>query len=298
MEDPVVWAVVINWNGKELLGPCLRTLLDSDYAALRTLVVDNASSDGSVPFVKETFPSVAVAANDTNLGYAAGANEGLRRALEGGADYVLLLNNDVELDRGAVSALVEAARARPDAAFIGPMIYYADPPDVIWSAGGAVSYWTGDIRHLGLREKDTGQYTETRDVDYVTGCAVLASTEAVRAIGLMDENYFMYNEDTDWCVRARAHGYAVLFAPKARLWHRVSMSSGGGLTPFKVYHRLRSTLRFFSIHARPYHWLGIVPLTAWRVLCFSIGQLVSGGAGNVGAVVRGLVHTLTGRART
>ncbi len=211
---------------------------------------------------------------------------------------MLLLNNDIELDSGAVGALVDAATAHPEAAFVGPMIYYADRPNVIWSAGGAVSFWSGNIRHIGLREEDAGQYGDVREVDYVTACAVLASADAVRKIGPMDEGYYMYNEDTDWCVRAREAGFTVLVAADARIWHKVSMSSGGGLTSYKVYHRLRSTLRFFSLHARPYHWIGIVPLTACRTVGFAARELIGGRGGNVGAVLRGLRDSITRRRRT
>ena len=298
MRDPLVRAVVINWNGREVLEPCLRTLLASSYPNLSVLVVDNASTDGSAQFVRDEFPSVSVSEQSSNLGFAAGVNVGLKAALEEGADYVLLLNNDIELDGDAVSALVEAALAHPESAFVGPLIYYADRPSVIWSAGGAVSFWTGNIRHLGLREEDAGQYAEVREVDYVTACAVLASAKAVTAIGLMDEAYYMYNEDTDWCIRAGDAGFGVLFAPSARIWHKVSMSSGGGLTPFKIYHRLRSTLRFFSLHARPYHWLGIVPFTVVRTLCFAVSELAGGKAANVGAVLRGTWDSMTRQRRT
>jgi GT2 family glycosyltransferase len=86
-------------------------------------------------------------------------------------------------------------------------------------------------------------------------------------------------------------------APEARIWHKVSMSSGGGLTPFKIYHRLRSTLRFFSLHARPYHWLGIVPLTTVRTVAFAARELFGGRGGNVAAVVRGVWDSMTGRRR-
>ena len=298
MADPLVWAVVVNWNGRDVLEPCLRTLLASSYSNLSVLVVDNASSDGSAQFVRDEFPSVRVAEQSSNLGFAAGVNAGLEYTLDEGADYVLLLNNDIELDGNAVSALVEAALAHPSSAFVGPMIYYADRPSVIWSAGGAVSFWTGNIRHVGLREEDAGQYVGVMEVDYVTACAVLASAEAVRTVGPMDEGYYMYNEDTDWCVRARDAGFDVLFAPSARIWHKVSMSSGGGLTPFKIYHRLRSTLRFFSLHARPYHWFGIVPLTVVRTIGFAVRELVRGRGANVAAIVRSLWDSMTGRRRT
>jgi GT2 family glycosyltransferase len=290
-----VLAIVVNWNGAGVVEPCLEALLASDYPGLAALVVDNGSTDGSVRSIAERFPAVEVEETSANLGYAAGVNVGLRRAEERGVDYALLLNNDVELAPDALAELVRAAAARDRAAFLGPIIYYHDRPDVVWSFGGAVSYWTGNIRHVGLRERDTGQFTKVTAVDYVTGCAVLVSMPAVREIGLMDTAYFMYNEDTDWCVRAREVGYEVVVVPAAKAWHRISASSGGGLTPFKVYHRLRSTYRFMRRHARPYQWIGIVPATFVRALGFVVREAVSGRWGNAAAVARGAVDSARGR---
>jgi GT2 family glycosyltransferase len=289
--EPSVVAIVVNWNGRELLEPCVSTLLASTYRNLSVVVVDNASTDGSQDFVRSRFPTVRLIENERNLRYAGGANAGVRLALGENADYVFVLNNDTEIAAGTVAALVEAARGHPRAAFLGPMIYYADAPTTIWSFGGVVSYWTGNIRHVGIREVDRGQYPDVLGVDYVTGCALMGSAAAIRAVGLMDEGYFMYNEDTDWCVRAAKLGYSVLAVPGAKVWHRVSMSSGGGLSSFKVYHRFRSTLRFFGRHARAYQWVGIVPASAARTLGFIARQLVSGRPSNARAVISALIDS-------
>lgn len=298
MPAPNVTAVVVNWNGVDCIGPCLETLLASDYDNLSVIVVDNASTDGSPELVRGRFPGVRLIETGVNDGYAAGANVGLAAAADDEADFAFVLNNDVEFDRGCVSALVRAAVERGDAGLLGPMIYYHDRPDVIWSAGGLVSYWSGHIRHIGLRETDRGQYTGVRDVDYVTGCAVLARMKTVAEIGVLDERYLMYNEDTDWCARCLDSGHAVVAVSDARMWHKVSMSSGGGLTQYKIYNRLRSTLRFFTIHARFYHWLGIVPATAARAVAFAAAQVCSGRVGNAGAMIRALLDSMTRRKRT
>ena len=139
MQEPLVLAVVVNWNGAAVIEPCLATLLASTYPNLRVLVVDNASTDGSVATVRERFPSVRVLEAGENSGYAGGVNAGLEEAKREGAAYALLLNNDIELDAGAVGELVKSASSNERAAFVGPLIYYADRPDVIWSAGGEVS---------------------------------------------------------------------------------------------------------------------------------------------------------------
>lgn len=288
-EAPLVYAVVVNWNGRDILSACLASVLASDYENLVTVVVDNGSTDGSQDLVRESFPGVRLVANPRNLRFAGGSNVGIRIGLEEEAQYVFLLNNDAEVGPNAVSALVGAAELRTEAAFLGPMIYFYDRRDVVWSAGGAVGVWSGHIHHHGIREKDTGQFARTCEVDYVTGCALLARSAAVRDIGLLDEGYYMYNEDTDWCARAHEAGYSVLFVPEAKVWHRVSMSSGGGLTPFKVHHRLKSTLRYFRLHSKPYHWLGILPATGARMLVFILRQLAAGKPALAAAALRGVL---------
>lgn len=297
MPDPDVCAVIVNWNGREVLGRCLSTLLASPYQELTVVVVDNASSDGSQELVRQSFPSSVLIENRKNLGYAGGVNTGLRHALAQGTEYALLLNNDTEIAPDAVGLLVEAMEKRPKAAIAGPMIYYYDPPDVIWSLGGKISHWAGDIRHVAIREHDEGRYRTVREADYVTGCAMLVRMAAVREIGLMDEGYWMYNEDTDWCVRAAERDHSIIVVPGAKVWHKVSMSSGGGLTAYKVYHRLRSTLLFFAVHARWYHWLGIVPATFGRALGFIARQLVSGRKDTAVAVLRGARDSVLRRDR-
>ena len=131
----------------------LRSLEASAYENLDVLVVDNASEDGSPELVRESFPDAGLIENETNEGYAAGANAGIRKAVDGGAEYAFLMNNDLEVAPDAVAALVAAAEDRKDAAFVGPVIYYHDPPDLVWSMGGAVSYWSGNIRHHAIRDE-------------------------------------------------------------------------------------------------------------------------------------------------
>jgi len=297
MPNPPVTAVVINWNGVPVIEACLESLLGSTYERLSVLVVDNASEDDSVCLIRDRYPAVRIASTGRNLGYAGGANHGLRAAAASGAAYILLMNNDVVIAPDAVSELVMAAEKHSDAMLLGPKIYYLDRPDVIWSAGGAVSFWTGNIRHLGIRERDRGQFDELREVDYLTGCALLLPTRTLEVVGELDETYYMYNEDTDWSTRVIRSGGKVLYVPSARLWHKVSSSSGGGLTRYKIYHRIRSTLAYFRRYAAWYQWFGILPATAGRAVAFIFSQIVSGEGGRVSALIRGIVDGVTGRRR-
>jgi len=248
--------VVLSWNGAALTLDTLRSLEACHVPEswrLRTLVVDNASTDGSPERVREAFPGVELLALAENRRFAGGNNEGLRRALDGGADAVMLLNNDVVADPKLIEKLLAALDEQPQAGAAAPLIYFAPPTDRIWYGGGRCRPWLAHSSHRGLRTRDHGQYRSIEDTGYLTGCCLLATAEAWRKVGLLDERYFIYAEDADWCLRARAAGFRLLFVPTARLWHRVSASSanatgGGAMNAWKVYQRLRANVTLWARH--------------------------------------------------
>jgi hypothetical protein len=137
---------------------------------------------------------------------------------------------------------------------------------MIWYAGARLSTGLGLAQHRGLRTTDRGQYRDVEPTGYLTGCCLLAPREAWEEVGLLDERYFIYAEDSDWSLRARALGWRLLFVPQAKLWHKVSASSGA-TSPWKIYQRSRANLRLFSTHAR-----GIARLTWFP--CFAAQQKV------------------------
>lgn len=255
---PAVAVVVLNWNGKDLTLDCVRSLLEIDTPNVDIIVVDNASDDGSVGAIRDSFGGrVTVVANDENLGFAAGNNAGIRLALERGVDYVLLLNNDTVVDAALIDNLLRPFETNGNLGVAGPKIYYHTPPDRIWFAGGELFLSRGVARHIGIRETDRGQFDDPRDVDYVTGCALMARREVFETVGLLDPSYVAYYEDADFCVRARRAGYRVVYVPGGKVWHKISASTGGQVSRRKISRKLKSTWKFFGRYARPWHWLTI-----------------------------------------
>lgn len=254
---PRVLVLVLAWNGRVMTEACLHTVLQLDYPSFDVLVIDNASTDGTATALRTRFGArVEVLENAHNLLFAGGMNVGLERALAAGYDFALLLNNDTTVDPGMLRALVASAARDSRLAAVGPKIYFHDQPQTIWFAGGALSLWRGWSRHYGLREVDRGQHERERDVDYLTGCAFLVRCAALREVGLLDTGYRMYAEDADWCFRARARGWRLVYVPGARMWHRVS-ASAGARSGFKMRRRVTSQVRFWRRHARWYHALTI-----------------------------------------
>ncbi len=226
----LVCSVVLSYNNFADTDECLRSLAAQDYQPQRTVLVDTGSSDGSLARLKSAWGEfVTVVENPDNLGVAAGYNVGIRLALEMGADYIATCNNDVVLDPGFISALVQAFDARPDAGVIAPLIMYFDRPDLVWSAGATMGRLFGcSVQRYATRRLDSlaGLVGASLPVDWLTTCATLFRASALDDTGLLDERLFFGHDDVDWCLRARQRGYRSLVLARPLARHKVSVTSG------------------------------------------------------------------------
>lgn len=245
---PAVWCIVLTYNGVDLTLECLRSLAMQDYPNLHVLVLDNASTDGTPEIVRSQAPAVEVLEAGENLGYAGGNNLGMRHALDRGADLLFLVNNDTRLDPHCVAALVEEIQKPPVCGAVGPMVYTWDNWQTISSAGGRVDWAAADAINVGAGERDQGQYA-ARSVDFVNGCGIMVSKAAVERVGLIDERFFMYWEETDWCMRMHEAGLDVRFQPAARMQHKAPLT-WEQQSPMTLYYMGRNRLFFFARHGR------------------------------------------------
>ena len=257
--QPSVDIIVLSWNGKRDTLECLASLRAVTYPRCRVIVVDNGSTDDSVEAIRAGFPEVVVLQTGRNLLFAGGNNAGIRRSLADGTDVIILLNNDTAVDPGFVGALVGRLQSDPSVGVIGPKILYYASPHIIWYAGGEISFWSGTMRHRGIRARDDGSFDAPGKTDFATGCCLCATREAWQKTGLLDESYAMYAEDADWCVRARHAGFGTGYEPAAKVYHKISVSAGGHLSLFKLRKKFISNLRFFFRHAAWYQW----PVFPW-----------------------------------
>ena len=289
--------IVLNWNGLADTRAALRSLAACRVPPgwqVRLTMVDNGSTDGSVEAVRAEFPAVEVMALPENLRFAGGNNVGLKAALAAGADALMLINNDIEAGGGLFDHLLGALERDPEAGAVGPLICFAEPRDVIWYAGGHCTPALGYAAHRGLREPDRAQYMNVESTGYLTGCCLLASRKAWLDVGPLDERYFIYAEDADWSLRARAAGYRLLFVPRARLWHKVSAASGA-VSPWKIYQRLRANLTLFARHARGLGRLTWLPCFLAQQLVLMAWLLVRGRVRAAWAVPHALFDAAIGR---
>ncbi len=252
-----VAVVLINWNGA---GDTLHTLASLDAAIpvaaeagleVVPLVVDNGSSDDSVERIRGQRPDVELLETGENLGFAGGNNAGIRHVLEDPeVAWVLLLNTDVEVDPAFLPPLV-AACADPDVGAAGPKIFYFEPADRLWAAGGRLRIRETVTEEWGRGEKDGPRWNVARDVTYLTTCCLLIPRDVLVEVGPLDPAYFINVDDADWCRRALDRGYRLRYVPDSRLWHKVAASTAGSYTPFKTFHTGRSNALWIRRHAGP-----------------------------------------------
>ncbi len=236
-----VVTIVVTYNSAKTIGRCLRCVEES---SLRTaiVVVDNASSDETRAVLTRDFPDVTVVPSAQNTGFAAACNLGMASAAPVAPTYYLFVNPDAYMEPSCLSTLVHAMEANPSAAVASPLILSAGT-GAIWYAGAIGDAEKGIYWHLGVGERDMGQYTETVVTGRPTGCVMLVRRAAVDAAGAMDASYFLYWEDVEWAKRFGAIGLATLFVPSARALHDVSAATGGPTSKVYEYYYLRNRLR-------------------------------------------------------
>jgi GT2 family glycosyltransferase len=252
-QPPSVACIVLSYQGKALVLQTLESLYRLDYPRYRVVVVDNGSSDGTYEAVAAAWPQATLLRVEHNQGISVGLNLGIRHVLEAGDDYLLLLNNDIEVRPDMVTELVAVAESDPAIGAVGPKAYYYSDRNRIWSAGGQLHFRQSITDERGNLELDSGQYERTEEMDYVNGCAMLVPRRAQLDVGLWDGTFLVSVEDADWCMRAKKKGWRCFYAHRAVLWHMVSPTTGG-YKPGRTFQTGRSTMLFVRKHANLLQW--------------------------------------------
>jgi len=286
--------VLVSWNGAE---DTLATLASLEGARagldVRPIVVDNGSTDGSAARLRRERPDVELIETGENLGFAGGNEVGIRRALaDPEVGWVLLLNTDVAVDPGFLSPLL-AACADPEVAAAGPKIFYFDPPDRLWAAGGRLRVRETVTEEWGRGERDGPRWDEARDVTYLTTCCLLVPRDALERVGPLDPAYFINVDDADWCRRALDAGYRLRYAPESRVWHKVAASTDGSYTPFKTFHTGRSNAVWVRRHGGPWTAAAFVAANLAALAAAFLREAPRGNARAVWAKARGVWRGLT-----
>ncbi len=245
MPKPLVSIITVNFNQTEVTCALLESIRRQDYQAVEIIVVDNGSQDDPESLLTTRYPEIRYVRSETNLGFAGGNNLGLQETT---GEFLFFVNNDAEITAGCVTRLVDLLRQKPDAGVVSPLICYFPPPgqktEIIQYAGmTAVHAITARNRLIGHLETDHGQYNQPLPTAYAHGAAMMVPRKIVDQVGPMSTSFFLYYEELDWCERIRRAGYSVWIEPRARVYHKESLTVKT-LGALKTYYLHRNRIYF------------------------------------------------------
>ena len=282
-----IYVIIVNWNGKDDTITCLQSLHRDEYTNKKIIVVDNGSGDGSVSAIRSHFPHITILENTKNTGFTGGNNTGIRFALDNGADYVFLLNNDTTVERDTILKLAEVYEHDRKYGIAVPAIFSMDDPEKPLFVGSKVDFYRGTAIHDNSRE--TKREAVPFDIPWATGCAMFMSAEIMKAAGGFDDRYFLNWEDVDLSFRVRNLGYSIAIVPAARVYHKAGESLkllDHSLVFF--YYNVRNRLLFNVTHNKSFYR---------HALCYIASECVSTWLrllmkGQIRAMYRAVVFTI------
>lgn len=222
-KEPKIFIVIINWNGLKDTIECLNSLQKTSYKNKTIIVVDNGSLNNEADKIKKEFKDTLTIKLDKNTGFTGGCNTGMKYAIQNGADYVMLLNNDTCVSKNFLEPLLEGLQKDKSIGMVSPKILY-HKSNKIWCMGGKISTSTGISIMIGKNDLSS-KYSNNIIPDFLTGCAILISKQNLEKIGYFDNQYFAYYEDVDWSYRCKKLGYKIKVITKSIIWHKKSSSA-------------------------------------------------------------------------
>jgi len=285
-----LYSVIVNWNLKDDTLACVESLLAAGATPGQIIVVDNGSSDDSVAALQARFSSsLQLIQSDQNLGFAGGNNLGIQRALDQGAKWILLINNDTYVAPTFLHEMENAVKSAEGLGIIGAVILYHDFPERIWYFGDRLIPGLLATKSLYHGQIYQDQFPSLVPVDFVSGCGMLVNSEVFKRIGFFDITYFMYGEEVDLCWRARTAGFRLAVATQAKMWHKVSASSNRDQSTSR-YLRIRNQIRFYRTYSRGLQLLVMIVFTWLRALYIMVGDLTHGRISLINPLIRGWIH--------
>lgn len=263
MNEAFVSIITINYRQAQITCDLLDSLADIHYAHYETLLVDNGMEQDATSRYQQHLPTVKVINSAQNLGFAGANNLAIQQAK---GDYILLLNNDTIVPKHFLAPMVALMEKRPEVGILSPKIYYYDQPNTLQYAGTArIDLTTGRGTDPAKLSEDQGQYQENKAVELAHGACMLIRKEVLEDIGLLSEDYFLYYEELDFCMRARQAGWQIYYTADSYIHHRESSSTGKS-SAFKTYYMFRNRWLFMKKFNSTFHFLQF----ACYFLCISL----------------------------
>lgn len=273
-----VAVVILSYNNVGDTLACVQSVAASNVDPV-IYIVDNGSRPEIVQELKkevQKLRSVTLISSKENLGFAAGMNLGIKRSLAEGAEWVFVLNNDTVLDKDAITELVKGATMQPRVAIAVPKILYFHDKSLIWYAGSKEA-WPYP-KHLGMGQRDEGQFDTTQPIPFATGCAMLIKAEVLKQVGLLDERYFFGMEDREFSLRCLQAGYTIQYVPSSVIYHKVGLTRKGAVAFDRAYLGYLSQLFFIRTTRSKACWISwFITYGIYLALLLPIRTIVTAG---------------------
>lgn len=260
--------VLVNWNSFELTRDTLLSLQKTNYQQYDCIVVDNGSVDDSAQQLAAAFPAMILLKAGENKGFTGGNNIGMQFALDKGYEYIMMLNNDVEVDENFLAPLIEKLDADQNIAAVQPLIYFHHNKNLVWNAGSTYNTLLGICTTPNYNQNDPKHALvgKSKKIDWITGCAMMLRASVLQQIGLLKEGFFIYYEDVDLSFRIKEAGYGLAYVPNSIIYHIAGMShktkekgKEGFVSPKVHFLNARNRIWFLKEHtpwwALPSVWL-------------------------------------------
>lgn len=281
-----ILVIILNYNGLNDTIECVNSLLQSNQNdIIDILIIDNGSRIDECSVLNEMFPFVKTIRFNEGVGFSGGCNFGFRFAKEKGYEYVLILGNDTIIEKDMICKLLEADNGK---SLCVPKMYYYDDPQVIWCGGGWISRAKGNgyNKDTGRKDMNSKSIEAPQKCTFGNGTCMLISTSIFDIVGLFDEDFFIYYEDTDFCLRSIKNGVDIIYVPNAKIWHKVSKSTGGDESFLSVYYTTRNRLLFIHKHRDYFTPLAVLYTLITRAI--RISQYMLAGKSQWKPIVKGI----------
>ncbi|MDA9241991.1 glycosyltransferase family 2 protein [Flavobacteriaceae bacterium] len=260
--------IIVNWKQYDLTKKCLLSINKTKFNNYKIILVDNESSEKKLNVLLNDFNNLKVIQNKLNLGFGVANNQAITYALDKNYDYVMLLNNDTEVDQNFISPLINCIENNNSIGGVQPLIMNYNKRDSIWSAGGYINKFFGNTTTNKSLEKKL-------DLDWITGCCMLLKTEVIEKTKLLDENFFAYYEDVDWSLRIKDLGYSLQLVETSLIYHHGSISSNnstseGRLSAYVHYLNFKNHIYFLRKHIEKFNFFGVVLYQLMKLISYSI----------------------------
>ena len=260
--------IIVNWKQYELTKSCLDSLQKIEYDNYKIILIDNESNQKKLKLLKNQFENIKTFPNEKNLGFTGANNIGIEYAIKNEFEYVMLLNNDTEVNKKFLTPLLKSFQNDNSLGAVQPLIMNYNNRAKVWNAGGYLNNFFG----FPYTNKSNNK---NQQIDWITGCCMLLKTNVIKKVGLLDENFFAYYEDVDWSLRIKESGYKLGFVESSVIFHHGTISSNnsnheGKLLPFVHYLIIKNHIYLLKKHIDKFNFVGILFYQFLKILLYSI----------------------------